>query len=683
MRCIENGTLRSPLPSPIMHPKSLLGLMTAIYNPSAETASPSAIHPLEPLSADEILQAVAILKSEKNLGDRVRFISITLNEPAKDTVLHYAPGTDYEREAFAVVLDNATGGAYEAIVSLTQESVTGWQPISGAQPPIALDEFLDCEAAVKASPEFQAALHRRGITDMSLVCVDPWSAGWYKDDPASDQGLRLSRALCWVRSAPGDNQYAHPVDGLIVMVDLNSMTVLRVEDHELRPVPAEPGNYTIEMIQSDALKAGVTEAFRTDLKPIEITQPEGPSFTVEGHQVRWQKWNFRIGFNPREGLVLYTIGYEDQGRVRPIIYRASLAEMTVPYGDAGITQCRKNAFDVGEYGVGALANPLKLGCDCLGEIRYFDAVMANTRGEIFEIENAICMHEEDFGILWKHTDWRTNQVEVRRSRRLVVSFIATVGNYEYGFFWYFYQDGSIQYEVKLTGIMVTAAVLGTEKPEYGTEIMPQLYAPNHQHVFCVRLDMAIDGQQNSVYEVDTEPAPLNDQNPYGNAFYAKQTLLKTEQEAQRLVDPFKARYWKIVNPSVHNRMGYPVGYKIAPGENGLPFAHPESSIMQRAGYMDKHLWVTPYDSKERFPAGDYPNQNAGGEGLPAWTQANESIENTDLVVWYTFNHNHIPRCEDWPVMPVAYTGFMLKPVNFFDLNPAHDVPPSAAKHKCH
>jgi primary-amine oxidase len=368
--------------------------------------------------------------------------------------------------------------------------------------------------------------------------------------------------------------------------------------------------------------------------------------------------------------------------VRPILYRASLVEMTVPYGDTNITQCRKNAFDVGEYGVGTLANSLKLGCDCLGEIRYFDAVMANTRGEIFEIKNAICMHEEDYGILWKHTDWRTDQVEVRRSRRLVLSFIATVGNYEYGFFWYFYQDGSIQYEVKLTGMMTTGAVMPGEKPQYGTELTPQLYAPNHQHVFSVRLDMSIDGVNNSVYEVDTEPVPMGEHNPYGNAFYAKSTLLSTEQEAQRLIDPFKARYWKIVNPSVHNRMGYPVGYKLVHGENGLPFAHPESSVMQRGGYMTKHLWVTPYDPEERFPAGNYPNQSPGGDGLPQWTQANESVENTDLVVWYTFNHNHIPRCEDWPVMPVSYIGFMLKPVNFFDLNPSNDVPPSA-KHKCH
>jgi primary-amine oxidase len=291
------------------------------------------------------------------------------------------------------------------------------------------------------------------------------------------------------------------------------------------------------------------------------------------------------------------------------------------------------------------------------------------------------MHEEDYGILWKHTDWRSEEVEVRRSRRLVVSFIATVDNYEYGFFWYFYQDGTIQYEVKLTGILLCGALV--DCPKYGTLVAPELNALNHQHFFCMRLDFDLDGAANSVYEVNTEAEPIGPENPYGNAFYAQSTLLKTEQEAQRIIDPLKGRYWKITNPNVQNRLGQPVSFKIIAGDNVLPFAHPNSPILQRAGFMTKHLWVTPYEVAERYAAGDYPNQHQGGEGLPKWTQANRAIENTDIVVWYNFGHHHIPRLEDFPVMPIAYTGFMLKPVGFFDGNPALDVPPSTESHKCH
>ncbi|MBE9077553.1 primary-amine oxidase [Romeria aff. gracilis LEGE 07310] len=626
-------------------------------------------HPLSPLTPEEITAAVAIVKREQTLGDRVRFATVTLKEPAKPTVLSFQPGDPIERRAFLILLDNDTAKTYEAIVSLTEETVEDWKHIPDVQPPIMLDEFIDCEAAVKANPEFQAAIAKRGITNPDLVMVDPWSAGNYGFE--DEKGVRLSRALCWVRANPTDNGYARPIEGVVPVVDLNKMEVIRVEDHGVVPLPPEDGNYSPEFVSN----------YRQDIKPLEIVQPEGPSFDVEGHEIRWQKWRMRIGFTPREGLVLYTVSYNNGGVERPIFYRASLAEMTVPYGDPEPHHYRKNAFDVGEYGIGSLANSLKLGCDCLGEITYFDGYITNSKGEVVQIENAICLHEEDFGILWKHQDWRTEQTEVRRSRRLVVSFIATVGNYEYGFYWYFYQDGNIQYEVKLTGILSTAAVMPGEQPKYGVLIAPQLYAPIHQHVFNMRLDMCVDGEQNSVHEVDIVQAE-DAENPYGNAFYTKSTPLTTEQEAQRLFDPFKARYWKVVNPAKTNAVGQPVAYKLMPGENTLPMARPEASVMNRATYMTKHLWVTPYHEAENFPAGDYPNQHPGGAGLPEWTQADRSVENTDLVVWYTFAHSHMPRAEDWPVMPTAYIGFHLKPLNFFDQNPANDVPPSKGQ-SCH
>ena len=633
-----------------------------------DPSSLSARHPLDPLSADEITAAVQIVRSEKGLSERVRFASINLHEPPKSVVLDFKPGTSWPREAFIVLLDNDNGATYEAVVSLTEKRVVSWHHEPGAQPSIMLDEFFECEQVLKEDPEFQEALRKRGITNFDLLMVDPWSAGDYGGE--DERIYRLSRALTWVRSDPNDNGYAHPVEGLIAYVDLNNMKVLRIEDNGIVPLPPEHGNYTPEAVGQ----------MRTDVKSLEIHQAEGPSFNVDGYEVQWQKWRFRVGFTTREGLVLHTISYEDQGRLRPVLYRAALAEMVVPYGDPTVNHNRKNAFDVGEYGVGMLANSLELGCDCLGSIHYFDAVMTDSRGNLMKIPNAVCLHEEDYGILWKHVDWRTNQTEVRRSRRLVISFISTVGNYEYGFFWYLYQDGTIQFEVKLTGIMNTGAVPPGVKPKYGQLVAPQLNAPVHQHVFNVRLDTMIDGVNNSVYEINTQTEPLGPENPHGNAFYPVATLLSQESEAQRTIDPFSARYWKVVNPSSLNALGEPVGYKIMPGENTIPFAHPESYVMKRAAFATKHLWVTPFSPKERYPAGEYPNQHAGGAGLPAWTQANRPIENTDVVVWYTLISHHIPRPEDWPVMPCGYIGFMLKPVGFFDRNPSLDVPASMSHH---
>ena len=632
--------------------------------PEAAQPRTRTAHPLDPLSADEIVHAVAILNRDQDIGPRVRYETVVLQEPPKDDVLAYDGTQSLPREAFICLLDNDSRRTYEAIVSLSEDSVKSWNHIPGVQPKIMLDEFYECEQAVKADPAFREALARRGITDVDLVMVDPWAAGNYGYE--GDDGMRLSYSLCWVRSSPKDNGYARPIEGVVPVVDLNDMKVLRVIDHGVVPLPPNDGNYSQNFIHE----------FREDLKPIEITQPEGPSFTVEGWHVAWQKWDMRIGFTPREGLVLYDIAYTDQGRRRPIIYRTCLSEMVVPYGEPNSPHFRKNAFDAGEYGIGNLANSLTLGCDCLGEIHYFDAVTNDTQGGVMEIPNAICMHEEDFGILWKHVDWRTGETEVRRSRRLVVSFISTVGNYEYGFFWYFYQDGTIQYEVKLTGVLNNAAVPPGHVPEHGTLIAPQLAAHIHQHFFNVRMDMAVDGQKNSVYEVNSYANPPDEKNPHHNAFYAEKTQLKTESEAQRNIDPYSARYWLITNESETNYLGQKTSYKLMPGENVLPFAHDDASVIKRAGFMTRHLWVTPYDPAEMDAAGDYPNQHPGGAGLPAYTKANRSLDNTDLVVWYTFGHHHVPRPEDWPVMPVMYTGFSLKPVSFFDRNPALDVPPS-------
>lgn len=619
-------------------------------------------HPLDPLSAEEIVEAVRILREHQTLSERCRFIQVALSEPSKEQVLAYDGNGSLDRAAFVVLLDNARHESYHGVVSLARQKVVSWERIENAQPPIAIDEFVECEAACKRDPEFQAALRRRGITDIEAVIVDPWSFGAYEDD----QGRRLVRALTFARFGPTDNAYAHPVENLVTIVDLNDMKVLRIDDLGVVPLPQASGNY------------GAADAkLPVQLKLLEIYQPDGPSFQVDGHQVRWERWQFRIGFTPREGLVLHTIGFEDQGRLRSILYRASLSEMVVPYGDVSPVHSHKNAFDGGEYNIGALANSLELGCDCLGEIRYFDATLAGSDGNPMVIRNAVCMHEEDYGILWKHVDFRIGQTEVRRSRRLVVSWITTVGNYEYGLFWYFYQDGSLEFEVKLTGILSVGALNPGERSKYGQVLNGDgLYAPIHQHFFNLRLDVDVDGVTNSLYEIDIERESTGEHNPEKNGFYAQSTLFQRELEAQRTVDTSKGRFWKIVNPQVKNKVGEPVGYRLVPGSNAVMLASSDSSIAKRATFATRNLWVTPYAEQERHPAGQYPNQHPGGAGLPEWTQANRRIEDTDIVLWYTLGSNHVPRLEDWPVMPVMYTGFMLRPDGFFDDNPAMDIAPS-------
>jgi len=252
---------------------------------------------------------------------------------------------------------------------------------------------------------------------------------------------------------------------------------------------------------------------------------------------------------PREGLVLHQINYAG----RSIVYRASLSEMFVPYGDPGLTHYRKLVLDEGEYGIGLLTNSLELGCDCLGEIVYLDGVVNDNDGHPIAMKNAICLHEEDHGIAWKHTDFRTGYAEVRRMRRMVISSIVTVGNYEYGYYWYLYQDGSIEYEVKLSGVISNGAIEEGVTPQHGTIVAPGVYGPHHQHFFNVRLDMAVDGTANRVYEVTPTAMPEGPDNPVGNAWRAHEVLIEDETMSRRAADPLAGRYWKIVNENVHQR----------------------------------------------------------------------------------------------------------------------------------
>ncbi len=635
-------------------------------------------HPLEPLSAAETARAVALLAAAGKLTPTTRVVSVMLKEPPKAAV-HAGTGWDaLPREAAAVLFDNATNSCFEAELNLTAGAVTGFAHVPGVQPTMTLDEQAECEQAVLRSPAFADALKRHhGITDTKLVMVDIWSAGYYGNP--EEKGKRLARPLCFLRADPTDNGYARPIEGIRPVVDLNAMQVLRVE--EFGPWPLPPGS-------ADYAAARVPDQ-RTDIKPLAIAQPDGPGFALDGHAIAWQKWSLVIGFNAREGLTLHHVRYRDRGRDRSILYRASLTEMVVPYADPNPTQVRKNAFDVGEYGMGMCANSLRLGCDCVGHIAYLDAHLCDSRGRPLKIENAICIHEEDYGILWKHTDRRLPDApEVRRSRRLVISSVSTVENYEYGFFWYFYQDGNIGFEIKLTGILSLGAAHPGEAPPFGALIAPQVYAPNHQHFFNVRLDFDLDGTANTVQRIDVAADPLDADNPFENAFRARATTLETEKAARAHLNLETARTWKIVNPHVTNAVGEPVGYKFFPGDNCFPFASPNAWWRKRAGFVNYHVWVTPFAEDEKYAAGDYPNQSTGGDGLVKWTEADRPVADTDVVFWYTFGHTHLPRPEDYPVMPTAYIGFLLKPNGFFDLNPANDVPPSApmaeaAKDCCH
>ena len=628
----------------------------------------TAVHPLEPLTAEEIRASVATVREDGRLDKRARFATITLEPPSKEVVAAHRPGDRVRRLVRLIIVPGTDSTVIEAVVAVPAQELVSWVERQDVRPALLFDDSLRSIVALGEDPDWQEAMRRRGITDFDKVQIDPWPTGNF--GRAIEENRRITRCLSYYREDPTDNGYARPIEGVIATVDGGSGEVLEVLDYGIVPLPVETGGYFAEDHQP----------LRDDLRPLEIVQPEGPSYTIESNLIRWQRWSLRVSMDPNDGLVLHTVGYLDGDRVRPVLNRASITEMVVPYGDPGPLHGWKNAFDAGEWGLGRMVNSLALGCDCLGEVSYLDATFATEHGEPYVVENAVCIHEEDYGILWKHQDQRIGRTEVRRSRRLVVSSISTVGNYEYGFYWYFYLDGSIQLEVKLTGILSTQAMAPGERSPFAPAIAPGLAAPVHQHLFCARLDVEVDGPINEVFEVSTEPLPTGDDNPWSNGFVPVARRLDSELEARRDIDPASGRFWKFVNPGVRNRLGEPVAYKLLPSSTPTLLAHPESSVGRRAGFARHNLWVTPFAASERRGAGDYPNQHAGGDGLPRWTSQDRPLTDTDIVAWHTFGVTHIPRPEDWPVMPVECCGFHLIPVGFFDANPALDVPPPEACH---
>lgn len=630
------------------------------------TAPAAPAHPLSSLTAAEIDAVRAVVLALPSTTDRLRFAYVGLEEPAKGEILAWEQGGSLpERRARVQLLDLTTTRSSDLIVSLHSGRILRETVLdgTGGQLPILDAEFEEVGIIANADEGWVAALAARGLTVDDVVLV-PLSAGHY-GYPA-EEGRRILRTFAFRQDHPKDHPWAHPVDGLTAYIDVAARRVIEIVGNPGFAIPETSGNFDDPELQGAPLEG---------LKPIVITQPEGASFTVEDEHVTWGDWDLRIGFDTREGLILRQLSFQD----RPVMYRGSISEMVVPYADPAPNRFWQNYFDTGEYLFGRYTNELELGCDCVGDITYVDAVLSDELGAPRTVRNAVCMHEEDFGTLWKHTDIFTGSSEVRRQRRLVISFFTTVGNYDYGFFWYLYLDGTIECEAKLTGILFTSAYPGEEYP-FASQVAPGLGAPYHQHLFSARLDMTVDGLANVVNEIDAVRLPISATNPAGNAFTKKVTPIVSELASGRVADGAVNRVWQIASTERTTSLGQPTSYVLFPTETPVLLAADDSSIAARATFATKNLFVTKYDPDERYAAGDFVNQHPGGAGIPDFISGDEPLVGEDLVLWHTFGLTHFPRNEDWPVMPMDYAKFTLKPYNFFERNPALHVPAPQSAH---
>jgi primary-amine oxidase len=626
-----------------------------------------ASHPLDPLGKSEITCAVKILRAEPRFPKIALFSTIQLNEPPKNEVLGFEKGATFRREAFGIILDKEKNKTYEAVVDLRKNSIISWVEIKDVQPLVFFGEHEALQKIVKADRRWQDAMRKRGITDFNKAVVEGWAVGEFDSKLTG----RLLRGLTFMK---GDsvNYYGGPVEGINIVVNMNTQKVVELTDTEVIPIAKHSQDFDEKSIGKQREKP----------KPLLVTQPEGASYQIDGHEIQWQKWQFRYSMHPRDGLVLHKISYNDDGNIRSILYRASLSEMFIPYGDPDVNWRWRAAFDVGEYGIGRLASPLEPKLDVPANAQLMDASFVDDFGEPYTLERAVGIYERDGGILWKHFDTDSGKNETRRARELVLLSVATIGNYDYVISYIFKQDGSLEVEIGLTGVMLAKGVKeinangnhSSISETTGHLVSKNIVAPHHQHFFNFRLDFDVDGQQNSVMEMNTSAMSSGINNPNLNGFIMRENAFYTEKQAQRKIDMQSARVWNITNFSAKNSLNHPTSYILVPGSNTSPFTSIDSLARKRAQFVNNNFWTTRYSPLELYAAGSYPNQSRGGDGLPQFAANNESIENQDVVVWYTFGITHIPRPEEWDVMPVTRIGFKLIPGNFFSRNPALDVP---------
>ncbi|KAI9172789.1 Copper amine oxidase [Paramyrothecium foliicola] len=650
------------------------------------------IHPLDPLAPEEITRVADIVRPSFP-GQDINFRVITLREPPKDAMLQFLEaehtrqptGARPSRQARVEVVTKTSAGRNELSalhVDLDRGQVIEQQKLEGKHSYIDSGYMKEVEAACLADDRVQEEIRKLTLPAGSTVVVEPWA---YATDGLNDMTERIS--MCWfylrLLDHPDANYYAYPLNLCAEVSEL--LRVIRVyhlpgaPDERIQENGQPFDHRKIQATEASEYHPDLRTAARTSTKPYQVVQPEGPSFRVSGNLLEWEKWSFRVGFNYREGLTLHDIRYDS----RSLFYRLALGEMFVPYGDPRSPFPRKAAFDLGNDGAGINANNLKLGCDCLGTIKYFDGWHNTRDGVPMKLPNVICCHEQDDGILWKHTNFRTGNAAVARSRILVLQTIITVSNYEYIFAFHFSQDASIFFEVRATGILSTVPhnIDQKERTPYGTVVAPGVLAPCHQHLFSLRIDPSIDGRNNTLMVEESKSLAFGDSNvhnPHGNGYITEQHLV--EEEGGFDLDFTKNRTFKFVNEHKINPItGTPVGFKLIPHYSQMLLAHPDSYHAKRSEFAEHAVWVTRYEDDDHFPSGRYTMQSSGGEGIASKIRKrNESgqghaVRDTDIVIWHTFGATHNPRIEDWPVMPSDKLTVGLKPVNFFTRNPGLDV----------
>jgi primary-amine oxidase len=623
-----------------------------------------AIHPLDSLKTGEYWTAYDVLQQAGHLDSDTYFASVLLREPAKDVVLAWKAGSPIPREADVVILRN--GKTFEAHIDMAARKLLSWREAKDVQAPFLSSEIFGADQLIKEDPRVQEAFKKRGITDLNTVqCIAlPVS---YIAVPEQTTN-RIGFGSCSEQHGLY-HTWGRDIEGLTMQIDMVAKKILKVVDTEI--VPVSKGARSYEEIPENA-RPGTT--------PLSLSQPMGPSFRIQKGEVSWQNWRFRFRIDPRVGPVINLVRFEDGGRLRSVMYEGSLSELFVPYMDPSNGWNNRVFFDAGEfYTAVGLLQPLRPGLDCPANAAYFDGVSVGEHGAPKLTSQVVCLFERTGNDpAWRH--YEGNNIYGRPSRELVLRSTAVIANYDYLVDWRFQQDGTIDVAVGATGVIETKASPQRKSdghmdmPEYGQLVAENLIGVNHDHFFSFRLDLDIDGSANSFMVARMVRQTLSSDPMRKSIWAAKPMVATREKDAILDIQLDAPSMWLFINPNVKGPLGYPTGYEIMPGATAKSLLAPDDPAQKLGAFSGHQFWVTPNNASERYAAGLYPTSSKGDDGLAVWTNANRNIENTDVVGWYTLGFHHMPRIEDWPVMPTMWHHFEIRPFNFFAANPVLDLP---------
>ena len=650
----------------------LIGLVTTLTVLSAGTDQRSlqqppanAVHPLDPLTTEEISATVQTAKSDSRFATAA-FPSIALFEPSKAEVLAWRPGQPIARRARLQAM--TADRVYEIAVDITNRRLGPVVEKNGVEPSMTLSE-IEATKAVLENAEFTSGLRKRGITDVTKVFCAPFSAGYY-GQPES-QGRRLVKVGCFDTRLTTTNMFGWPIEHLYALFDLRQREVLSVTDYGVVPIADGDLNYTEHA-------AGT---LRDPRRPTLFSQPAGANVALAGHEVTWGKWRFHTRIDPRVGTVISMARWQDANGPRSVLYEGYMSEMFVPYMDAEYGWQSRTYFDTGEYGAGILATSLKPGIDCPTTAAFLPAVFGDDQGKPFTTPNAMCVFERGTGEpLWRHAETLNQTYEGRSNVELVVRMASTIGNYDYLFDWVFNDAAEIDVRVGATGIDALKGVAtrrmtdatAVSDTRYGTLVAPNLVAVNHDHYFNFRLDLDVDGPANSFNRDVYRPMTLPADSLRRSLYVVEPSVAATEKAAQFDTHDASSKL-HVMNEQHTNYVGNPVSYEVLAASHARLLLDPQDWPARRARFLQHDIWVTPYEAEERYAGGQYIFGSHGDDGLATWAAKDRPIRNRDIVVWVNIGMHHLTRAEDLPVMPMVWHSFKLRPHNFFDRNPAIDL----------